>query len=184
MNNINLLDRNSKHFKLSEVVILIVITLIIGFILGLSIFKVIYEDDGINVTAKNDQQLSKFIDNYNYIIDNYYGDLDKDELIDSAIAGMIDSIDDPYTTYIDADDSNMFNTALEGSFQGIGVEVVNDSDNNIIVYSVIEDSPADKAGVQRSDVIKSINGKSLENTSTSDFVSLIKNSDSSNFDLK
>lgn len=175
-------DNNVKEFKISEVLILIVITLIIGFILGMSVFKVVYNDknDTLNV---NDSYLSKFIDNYNYIVDNYYGDLNKEELISNAIAGMVDSIDDPYTSYIDENDSNTFNTTLEGSFQGIGVEVVNDSNNNVVVYNVLEDSPASKAGIKSLDIIKSINEISTENMSTSDFVSIIKNSNSKSFEI-
>jgi len=173
---------SKKQFRLSEVVILIIITLIIGFILGLSIFKVMYDKKNISV-YKNDEYLSKFIDNYNYIINNYYGELDKDKLIDEAIAGMIGSIDDPYTTYLDSDDSNSFNTTLEGSFQGIGVEVINDNDNNIVVYKVLDDSPASRANIRSLDIIKSIDGNDLVGVSTSDFVSMIRNSNSSSFNL-
>ena len=173
---------NKKQFKLSEVIILISITLIIGFILGVSILKVFYEKDDIKKYS-GDEYLSKFIENYNYVVDNYYGDLDKDKLIDSAISGMLSSIDDPYTTYIDSETSNTFNTTLEGSFQGIGVEIVNDNDNNIVVYSVLDDSPASRAGIQSGDIMKSINGESLANVSTSDFVSKIRNSNEASFDL-
>jgi len=175
-------DISKKQFKLSEVIILICITLVIGFILGVSILKVFYEKDDTRKYS-NDQYLSKFIENYNYVIDNYYGDLDKDKLIDSAISGMLSSIDDPYTTYIDSETSNTFNTTLEGSFQGIGVEIVNDSDNNIVVYSVLDDSPASRAGIQSGDIMKSINGESLANVSTADFVSKIRNSNEASFDL-
>lgn len=169
------MEEQQKQFKLSEVIILIVITLIIGFIIGLSLFKVALEKKDIK--TNNDQELKKFIDNYNYIVDNYYGELDKKELIDKAISGMLESIDDPYTTYIDEESSNSFATTLEGSFEGIGVEIVNDSDNNIVVYSVIKGSPAEKAGVEPLDIIKSINGKNLENTETSEFVSIVKTSE-------
>lgn len=176
-------ELNVKQFKLSEVIILIVVTLIIGLILGLSIFKVLYSKDNGSVLVSKDEYLSKFIENYNYIVDNYYGDLDKNKLIDSAISGMLDSIGDPYTTYIDEDASNNFNTTLEGSFQGIGVEVVNDSDNNIIVYRVLDDSPASRAGIQSMDILKSLDGESLSNLATSEFVSKIRNSNASSFDL-
>lgn len=182
MLDVNKID-DKKQFKLFEVVTLFIVTLIIGFILGLSVFKVIYEKKGNGANNYNDEYVSKFVDNYNYIVNNYYGDIDKNKLIDSAIAGMLESIDDPYTTYIDSNTSNTFNTTLQGSFQGIGVEVVNDSDNNIVVYSVIEDSPAERAGIKSMDIIKSINGTSVLNTSTSDFVSIIKNSESSNFEI-
>lgn len=176
-------ELNDKQFKLSEVIILIVVTLIIGMILGLSIFKVLCPEKNAKVGSSDDEYLSKFIENYNYIVDNYYGDLDKNKLIDSAISGMLDSIDDPYTTYIDESSSNSFNTTLEGSFQGIGVEVVNDSDNNIVVYRVLDDSPASRAGIQSMDIIKSLNGESLSGISTSDFVSKVRNSNLSSFDL-
>ena len=174
---------SNKQFRLSEVIILIIITLLIGLILGLSIFKVMYDNSDNKVSYKDDEYLSKFIDNYNYIVDNYYGELDKKVLIDSAIEGMLGSIDDPYTTYMDENDSNSFNTSLDGSFQGIGVEIVNDSDNNIVVYRVLEDSPASRAGIQSMDILKSIDGESLKGISTSDFVSKIRNSSSTSFDL-
>lgn len=171
------MEETQKQFKLSEVIVLIIITLIIGFIIGLSLFKVALEKkDNISINS-NDKELKKFVDNYNYIVNNYYGDLDKKELIDNAISGMIESIDDPYTTYIDEESSNTFSTTLEGSFEGIGVEIVNDSDKNIVVYSVIKGSPAEKAGVEPLDIIKSINGKSLEGIETSEFVSIVKTSE-------
>ena len=174
---------SNKHFRLSEVIILIFITLIIGFILGLSVFKVMYEKRNSGGLYSNDEYLSKFIDNYNYIVNNYYGELDKNKIIDDAIAGMIDSIDDPYTTYFDSDDSNSFNATLEGSFQGIGVEVINDNNNNIVVHRVLDDSPASRADIKSMDIIKSIDGTDLDGMSTADFVSLIRKSNSSSFDL-
>ena len=173
----------NKQFRLAEVIVLIIITLTIGFIFGLSIFKMMNDNKEATKTSTTDENLSKFIENYNYIVDNYYGELDKKELIDKAIEGMLGSIDDPYTTYIDDSKSNVFNTTLEGSFQGIGVEIANDSDNNIVVYGIIKNSPAEKAGIQPLDIIKSIDGESLEGISTSEFVEMIKNSVNSKITL-
>lgn len=170
------METKQKQFKLSEVIVLIIITLVIGFIIGLSLFKVVLEKKE-STSISYDKELKKFVENYNYILDNYYGELDKKELIDNAISGMLESIDDPYTTYIDEEDSNSFSTTLEGSFEGIGVEIVNDSDNNIVVYSVIKDSPAQKAGIEPLDIIKSINGENLEGVETSKFVSMVKASE-------
>lgn len=182
MNDVRISDDTKRQFKFSEIIILIIITLLIGFILGLSIFKVMHEKEDSNI-ASTDEYISKFVDNYNYIVDNYYGDLDKEKLIDEAIAGMINSVDDPYTSYIDGDNSNVFNTTLDGSFQGIGVEVANDSDNNIVVHGIISDSPAEKAGIKVGDIFKSINNQSVEDMSTKEFVSIIKTSDSSSFEI-
>lgn len=174
-------EETKKEFKLSEIIILIIITLIIGIIIGISLFKVLIDKKN---SANEDKELKKFVDNYNYILNNYYGELDKKELIDNAISGMIGSIDDPYTTYLDESSSNSFSTTLEGSFEGIGVEIVNDSDNNIVVYSVIKNSPAEKAGLEPLDIIKKINDTNLENMNTSEFVSLVKKSENSTIKLE
>lgn len=176
----NEIQNEQKQFKISEVTTLIIITLIIGFILGLSIFKVFSETKEEKI---KDRELTKFIENYNYIVENYYGELDKNKLIDSAISGMLDSIEDPYTTYINESASNTFSTALEGSFEGIGVEIVNDSDNNVVVYSVIDNSPAQKAGIKPLDVLIAVNGKSIEGMDTADFVTLIKESKDSEIEI-
>lgn len=177
-------EQTQKQLKSSEIILLVIITSIIGFILGLSIFKVMQEETQEKTTIKNYDELAQFIETYNYIVDNYYGDLDRKELIHNAISGMIDSIDDPYTTYIDETGSNTFNTTLEGSFEGIGIEIVNDSDNNVVVYNVISDSPAEKAGIKILDIIIGMNGKSLEGVTTSEFVEMIKNTEDSKITLQ
>lgn len=170
-NEVNNVEKN-RSFKLSEVVFLLLIIFIVGFILGLSVIKSSFK------TCEDYSEFSKFIETYNYIVDNYYDDLDKEKLLSSAIEGMLNSIDDPYTTFIDEDNSNVFNTTLEGSFEGIGVEIVSDSNNNVVVYRVIEDSPAYKAGIKSLDIIKSIDGVSMEGLTPNDFVTAVKNSSS------
>lgn len=177
------INDKKKQFRLSEVVVLVIVTLVIGFILGISIFKMLYERNSSVDYYKSDQYISKFIDNYNYVVNNYYDELDKNKLIDNAISGMLSSIDDPYTIYMDSNQSNNFNASLEGSFQGIGVEVVNDADNNIVVYNVFDDSPAQAAGIKSMDIIKAIDDKKLDGVSTSDFVSLIKAKGTPSFQL-
>lgn len=174
-------NKVGKTFKIYEVFILIFLTSIVSFILGMLVFDRNKEEFNNNCILS--PEISKFIDNYNYIVDNYYGELDKDKLISSAISGMLDGVGDPYTTYINDDSSNVFNTSLEGNFQGIGVEIINDDNGNIVIFDVIKDSPAYKSGLQKFDIIKSFNGESLEGVSTSDFVSKVKKVESSNIEL-
>lgn len=174
-------NKVGKTFKIYEVFILIFLTSIVSFILGMLVFDRNKEEFNNNCILS--PEISKFIDNYNYIVDNYYGELDKDKLISSAISGMLDGVGDPYTTYINDDSSNVFNTSLEGNFQGIGVEIINDDNGNIVIFDVIKDSPAYKSGLQKFDIIKSFNGESLDGVSTSDFVSKVKKVESSNIEL-
>ena len=174
-------NKVGKTFKIYEVFILIFLTSIVSFILGMLVFDRNKEEFNNNCILS--PEISKFVDNYNYIVDNYYGELDKDKLISSAISGMLDGVGDPYTTYINDDSSNVFNTSLEGNFQGIGVEIINDDNGNIVIFDVIKDSPAYKSGLQKFDIIKSFNGESLDGVSTSDFVSKVKKVESSNIEL-
>ena len=154
-------------FKTKEVVFLLLITAIISLIMG-----------GIvtyNVTLKGtnvDSELAEFIKNYDYITNNYYGDVDKNELIDSAISGMLNTLD-KNSTYVGSDDDN-FSIYLEGSYEGTGIQVYNDEDNNIVIYSVFDDTSASKAGLKAGDVIIRLNDKDTTNMSIADFSSLVK----------
>lgn len=170
----------NPQFKTTEVVFLLVITFAITF--GMS-FLIFYNPNNKKYDIEEaDKDIQNFIKEYNYIIDNYYGDVNKEELLDKALAAMVASLDDPYSTFMD-DTSNSALISLEGSFQGIGVEIVNDAKNNIVVVRAIEDSPASKAGVQPLDVIKKINDVSLEGTTTTDFVKMVSEQKDASFDL-
>lgn len=154
-------------FKTKEVVFLLLITAIISLIMG-----------GIvtyNVTLKGtnvDSELAEFIKNYDYITNNYYGDVDKNELIDSAISGMLNTLD-KNSTYVGSDDDN-FSIYLEGSYEGTGIQVYNDENNNIVIYSVFDDTSASKAGLKAGDVIIRLNDKDTTNMSIADFSSIVK----------
>lgn len=172
----------NKKFSLFEVFILILITFCVSLILGMILGKT----DKLNRTTQqiDDENLETFIENYNYIVENYYDDIDKQDLINNAIEGMMNSLDDPYSAYIDSDTSNNFNITLEGSYQGLGVSVVKDSDSGyIMVYYTFENSPAAKAGIKSGDLIKSIDGKNTDEFETSDFSNLVLNSDKTKFTL-
>lgn len=172
----------NKKFSIFEVFILIIVSVIVSLSLG--ILMASHNNKKNKSTEEVDKQLQLFIENYNYIIDNYYEEIDKDKLINSAIAGMMDSLDDPYSAYIDDSSSNNFNITLEGSYQGLGISIIKDTETNYIVaYSVFKDSPADKAGLKPGDIIKSINGESTESKDATEFSNYILNSEEKVFTL-
>lgn len=175
----------SYSFKIYEVIILVVATCLLSFYAGSTIMELNMErrieNGSLSVSSKNDKYLNRFIENYEYIIDNYYHDVDKEELINGAIAGMMDKIDDPYTMYMDEEKYDKFNIVLNGSYSGLGVEITKNNDGYLIILSVISNSPASEAGLIPGDIIKSINGDSTADYSSSEFSNKVLNSKETNF---
>ena len=170
--------RNNKKVKYryrnAEVLILVVSTAIICFISGsfLSIrITKLFKNQESNNEMQN--ELSEIEEIYQYILNNYYGEIDKEKLIENAISGMINSLTDNNSTYISEEASNNFNALLDGTYYGAGVEIVL-YDDNIMVSSVFKNSPADKAGIKPADIIVSINGISTKGLNTQETVNLIK----------
>ena len=158
MNIIKFLKRKNREYKIGivEEFILMVsacaLCLVLGFNLSSkkSVKKVQY-----------DENLTTFIDNYNYIIDNYYKKVDKKQLIDDAIAGMMKTLDDPYSVYLTDEENRSINIALNGKYQGLGLMIGKNSDGNIVVAGVFKESQADKAGIIEGDIINKIDDKDV-----------------------
>ena len=99
--------------------------------------------------------------------------LDAGGLSDGAIRGMLESLNDPYASYLTPHQYSMDSQGLKGFFEGIGAEVAM-RDGRITIVAPIPDTPADKAGVLPGDVILAIDGKSTEGVSLLEAVSLIR----------
>jgi carboxyl-terminal processing protease len=87
--------------------------------------------------------------------------LDPDTLIQGSISGMLDSLGDPYTSYIDPETFAQENASLDGEYTGIGAWV-DTSGDRLVIISPMPDSPAEKAGIRPGDVVVAIDGESME----------------------
>lgn len=91
--------------------------------------------------------------------DYYFGEYDKDKATDSAVKAYVNSLGDPYTEYMNAEELNEFNSMINSSYCGIGVTVQNNTDDNtILVVSVFKNSPAEAAGIESGDIITKVDG--------------------------
>lgn len=129
------------------------------------------------------KDLNKFINAYDTIQSNYYGKLDKDELVDKAIDSMVNSIGDNYTTYTEKDASNNILEDLEGTYQGIGCMVSMNEQNQIIVINVFEDGPAKSAGLQKGDIIAKIDNQDFKDKTSEDMANYVKQNTSNKIKL-
>jgi carboxyl-terminal processing protease len=95
-------------------------------------------------------------------------------LVEGAIKGMVDSLDDPYSVYLDKDDYQDLNAQIEGSFGGIGVEFDMDKDRRLVIESVLPGTPASGAGLQSGDILAQIGSQSAVQMSLDDAAKLLR----------
>ena len=162
---------NSNKVTLKDQILSVIYFEFLGAILCLLFFFAL---SGGKNYIKLYKDLNKLINVYDTVTSNYYGNLDKTELIDSAIDSMLNSIDDNYTTYSNKEETNNFLENIEGTYEGIGCMVSMDENSNIYVVSVFDDSPADKAGLMEKDIIISIDGQDYVGKSSEDVANYVK----------
>lgn len=168
-----------KNFNSKEVIFLLLITCLISLMVGNAI-----KLGNLKDSEQSDLNLKEFEENYQYIIDNYYKDVDKSKLIKGAIEGMVNSLEDDYSVAISDDQSNNFNIKLTGSYNGIGIEIVNDKENNIYISDIIEGSPAEKAGLKAMDMIISVDDINFQNKQTKELTNYIKEKNNKEYTIK
>lgn len=160
-------DVKNNYFNTFEVLIIILISILFGAVVGC----VICSNKAFSDDSKVGEQ--EIISTYRAILENYYGEVDDKELVNAAISGMIGVLDDPYSVYMDVNDTNSFLQNVDGSFVGIGVSV-EWSDNIFRIIEVMDDSPAAKAGFEIDDIIIAIDGKDVNGLTLDGLTTLIK----------
>ncbi len=108
----------------------------------------------------NEKELAKKLAAYKKIIDErYLGEVDEKALEESAIKGYIEGLNDEYTKYISKEEMKDYKEDLQGEFVGVGIYMMKDKNSGKIkVLLPIKDGPAQRAGIQSGDIIKSVNG--------------------------
>lgn len=137
----------------------IIAVLLIAIISSISTLGLIYYALGFN--EQGFSNLMRFITAYRFIETKYVNDTDDVKLIDSAIDGMVKSLNDPHSNYLSP---KMYKTLMEqteGSFAGIGVVMGMDNEQKIHIVGIMENSPGQKAGLQEGDEILAVDGVSV-----------------------
>jgi carboxyl-terminal processing protease len=116
--------------------------------------------------------LKLFADTLDQVERNYVKEIDRRELMEAAIRGMLSKLD-PYSNYIAPGDLDRFKTGVEHEFGGVGLQVSTEGDE-LKVISPIFNTPAYRAGIAAGDVIESIDGANAKGMSIDDAIKRMK----------
>lgn len=127
----------------------------------------------------------KFLTVTGTISDMYYQDVPMSEYANSAIEGFAQGTGDPYTNYIYGDEAKEYMEDISGSFEGIGVYIENNiEDNTITVVSAISGSPAEEAGIVSGDKILVVSGVPYTGAEMDEAVKNMKGQEGTTVDIQ
>ena len=155
-------ENKSKGFNLKEIIFIIIITAIIT---SMTTGIILYNQNKLtkNITYQdlnNDEALKEFLQVYASLLDEYYEDVDKTAMLESAINGMLNYLGEDYSTYMNKEETDALAKKLVGEYKGIGITI---NQNNEII-DLIEGGSAKEAGLLIGDKIIAINGNVVDET--------------------
>lgn len=119
---------------------------------------------GNDTKVSSFQYVKKLNSVFDFVLQNYVEEIDPKILYEGALKGMMDSIGDPYTVYLDMNTMRELNDTTTGAFGGVGLSISKASESTaekpayVEVASPIEDTPGAKAGIQSGDLITAVDG--------------------------
>ncbi len=174
-----------ERVKPLSISLVIVLVFVAGFVLGSQRNPLLAQGDTAAPAAAA-KTFEPFWQVYNMIQSSY---LDRDtvsdtQLVDGAIRGMVDTLGDQFSGYMDAETYPMFNSDLSGEVEGIGAVVqTDDKSKEISIAQVLEGSPAEAAGLKTGDVFVKVEGADVTQSSQFDLVRLVRGKEGTSVNL-
>ena len=179
-NKKNKLNLEKNKFNTIELLLMFIMALALGLLIG----EMIFSNTSTNsLTKKTNNEIKEIENVYNSLIEEYVGKVNKEELKEAAIEGMISHLEDKYSIYYNKEESKQFEEELKGTYYGIGAEIYRAQNKNITVNKVYKNSPSEKAGLKKGDEIIKINNKELKDKTTEEVSKLIKSKKSQTITL-
>lgn len=165
-----------KHQQKISTVLLIVIVFLAGFVLG-NQNSVSSAQNVPGAIGDVDQAFQPLFEVYDTIQSRYVDteEVEVEQLVNGAITGMVEALGDPYSSYMDPDSFEMFQTDLSGNVEGIGVVIRTDEETgDVFVVSLIRGAAAEAAGVLPGDIFVEVNGENVRGLNQNDLAGLVR----------
>lgn len=165
--------KNKRHVPFHQYIISIICA---AFLAGGSCFIYFNYQYKRQIASSPTQNsdLKKVNNLYNEIINSYVGKVDEKKLVDGALKGMTEALDDPYSSYLNEPEADELDQSLAGSFEGIGATMTTVDDLPTVAQAPIEGSPAAKAGIKANDTILKVDDEETQGKTLSQVVSKIR----------
>lgn len=165
----------------------IVLTLILTFLLGWQFghrdvqFKIATYRPTLSIVNKEPPKninidFKLFWDTWDLLSRTYLDKkaIDPNKLFYGAISGMVSALGDPYTVFLAPDQQKFSKEELNGSFDGVGIQLGFNKDKRLVVVAPLDGTPAKKAGIEPGDTIVKIGDKDTTGISLPEAVNLIR----------
>ena len=179
------MNNETKFEKLVKEIVKYVVIIIIIFVLAEILATLKYKNlkgkiavESLKGSSKEEtiKNISSNMKSLRSVIDKMYiGDIDENKLREEALKGYIKGIGDKYTEYFTKEEWGKLNEVVSGEFYGIGVYLeLSKDEKNIVITSVMKDSPAEKAGLKSGDILAKVNEKDIDSEDFENVTKYIK----------
>ncbi|MDO8269518.1 MAG: PDZ domain-containing protein, partial [Candidatus Levybacteria bacterium] len=161
--------RTQLKLRVFQLLVIVIISIGIGYILGNYKISAKWEKYKpiIGITNQNPPDpksldMRVFYDVVEKLNLMYFdkSKIDATKMVNGAIGGMVESLGDPYTAFFPPKQNTEFKEQLSGEFSGIGAELSQNDQSQIIVVAPLDGSPSERAGIKSGDTILRVDGKS------------------------
>ncbi|WP_160721131.1 S41 family peptidase [Bacillus sp. USDA818B3_A] len=166
-------ENKSGYIRLKKFHFIMLLFFLVFLSAGITTFALAFGKEKVVTVTPDRTEFNKLYEAFDTLKNGYYKDVNQKKLINGAIDGMVQSLDDPYSDYMSNDEAKSFHNSISSSFEGIGAEI-QEKDGHIVIVSPIKGSPAEKAGLKPNDMVVSVNGKSLQGMNSTEAVTLIR----------
>ena len=115
--------KKDKKFKdgkfrldILDILIIVVLTSIVSCVLTGFILNYQYKHSNVNKQQITDENINEFLNTYSEIVDNYYEEVDKKGMVEAAISGMLDYLEDNYSIYLNKDETDALSGMLDSTY--------------------------------------------------------------------
>ena len=128
-----------------------------------------------NQEAETQRLLSTFFEVFRFVQENYVDEekVDPKNLVDGALRGMFEALDDPHSAYLSAEEMRDLDDTTMGRFGGVGL-IISKIDRGVEVVAPIEGTPAYRAGVNAGDLIVAVDGESVVDLNIDEVLSVLR----------